>query len=493
MKKLISISASLLLAGASLVAVASPAHATSILGNYYLASSNTVGNPQTIVQLDPATLQPLSTPIATFAADNMISGLEVDATNGLAYAVTFGYSLSVPTQFWTIDIATGTATLVNAAVGSAPGVNDRNITDLALDPVTGVLYGRSDDGSSLVTFDKLTGAVTAFDTPVAGSMSSLAAGFGLAIDDQQNRIWTGRSGTSSNLTTFLGAASAQGVVSQIGRSLTGTFSANSSDFAPNGDLILWRLGNPARAGIISAASYAALSKDVSAGPSSTSTQFVTTTLANTFATDSDAFAVANVAPALSRTISYDANHGAGMISATVGSGALTVSAGTNYTRSGYTLSGWNTAANGSGTAVALGASYTPTQNETLYAQWVAVPVVSSPVAYAGPNFSAIQNRYVDSVLGGNLKLTGTQLSGVSKVQVAGKTVKIVSASDSQIELAIPAGTPGSAEMVITFAAGQMTWANAFTYVDPAVVKAAALKRIPAPAKKPAKAKPKSKK
>jgi predicted Co/Zn/Cd cation transporter (cation efflux family) len=48
-------------------------------------------------------------------------------------------------------------------------------------------------------------------------------------------------------------------------------------------------------------------------------------------------------------------------------------------------------------------------------------------------------------------------------------------------------------MVITFAAGQMTWANAFTYVDPAVVKAAALKRIPAPAKKPSKAKPKAKK
>jgi uncharacterized repeat protein (TIGR02543 family) len=189
------------------------------------------------------------------------------------------------------------------------------------------------------------------------------------------------------------------------------------------------------------------------------------------------------------TLTYDPNHGAGMISATVGAGALTVSSGTNYTRSGYTLAGWNTSVDGLGTAVALGASYTPTQNETLYAQWTAVPVApSAPAAssYAGPMFNAVQNRAVDSVLGGSIKLTGTRLSDVSKVELAGKTVKIVSASDSQIELVIPAGTPGAAELVFTLVAGHMTWSNAFTYVDPAVEKIKAANRIPKPAKPVAK-------
>ena len=38
-------------------------------------------------------------------------------------------------------------------------------------------------------------------------------------------------------------------------------------------------------------------------------------------------------------------------------------------RTGYTFTGWNTAANGSGTAYASGASYTADANVTLYAQW----------------------------------------------------------------------------------------------------------------------------
>lgn len=41
-------------------------------------------------------------------------------------------------------------------------------------------------------------------------------------------------------------------------------------------------------------------------------------------------------------------------------------------RSGYTFSGWNTAADGSGTPYAAGASYTANAATTLYAQWTAV-------------------------------------------------------------------------------------------------------------------------
>ncbi|MGD0055490.1 MAG: InlB B-repeat-containing protein, partial [Acidimicrobiales bacterium] len=46
--------------------------------------------------------------------------------------------------------------------------------------------------------------------------------------------------------------------------------------------------------------------------------------------------------------------------------ALTANA---FTRTGYTFAGWNTAANGTGTAYANDASYPFSASTTLYAQW----------------------------------------------------------------------------------------------------------------------------
>ena len=52
-----------------------------------------------------------------------------------------------------------------------------------------------------------------------------------------------------------------------------------------------------------------------------------------------------------------------------------------FTRTGYTFTGWNTAANGSGTAYAAGATFTMgAANVTLYAQWT---INSYTVTYSG--------------------------------------------------------------------------------------------------------------
>ncbi len=50
---------------------------------------------------------------------------------------------------------------------------------------------------------------------------------------------------------------------------------------------------------------------------------------------------------------------------------LTLSDQGSLVKSGYTFTGWNTAANGSGTSYAAGASYTANASATLYAQWTA--------------------------------------------------------------------------------------------------------------------------
>ena len=68
------------------------------------------------------------------------------------------------------------------------------------------------------------------------------------------------------------------------------------------------------------------------------------------------------------TISFNANGGTGsMPDQTLEPGVGTINSNT-FTRSGYTFTGWNTAANGSGTSYANGATYTGTST-TLYAQW----------------------------------------------------------------------------------------------------------------------------
>ena len=97
--------------------------------------------------------------------------------------------------------------------------------------------------------------------------------------------------------------------------------------------------------------------------------------------------------ALTYTVTFDANGGTGTMAPETGSApaALTANA---FTRTGYSFAGWNTAADGSGTAYADTASYPFSASVTLYAQWTALnwpqlsitgPASIGPCAYLGNN------------------------------------------------------------------------------------------------------------
>jgi uncharacterized repeat protein (TIGR02543 family) len=82
------------------------------------------------------------------------------------------------------------------------------------------------------------------------------------------------------------------------------------------------------------------------------------------------------------TVTYDAN-GATSGTAPIDSNSysynatVTVLGNTgNLAKAGYTFAGWNTAANGSGTSYAPGATFQITDNTTLYAQWTAIIAAS---------------------------------------------------------------------------------------------------------------------
>ena len=76
-----------------------------------------------------------------------------------------------------------------------------------------------------------------------------------------------------------------------------------------------------------------------------------------------------------KSVTFDANSGSGSMSAQSGSSSSALTSN-SFTRTGYTFSGWNTSADGSGTAYADGASYDFAANLTLYAQWDVVVAAS---------------------------------------------------------------------------------------------------------------------
>ena len=80
------------------------------------------------------------------------------------------------------------------------------------------------------------------------------------------------------------------------------------------------------------------------------------------------------------TVSYNGNgHNSGTAptTVTVDSGGSTTAAANPFTKTGSTFTGWNTAANGSGTSYAAGATISNiTSNITLYAQWQGNPTIT---------------------------------------------------------------------------------------------------------------------
>ncbi len=70
------------------------------------------------------------------------------------------------------------------------------------------------------------------------------------------------------------------------------------------------------------------------------------------------------------------------------SGSTVTVIGTVPSREGYTFTGWNTAADGSGTSYAGGDTFVITSHVVLYAQWASIHPISSDVFYVGYSTAA---------------------------------------------------------------------------------------------------------
>ena len=151
-----------------------------------------------------------------------------------------------------------------------------------------------------------------------------------------------------------------------------------------------------------------------------------TAIGNSNYNDSSASALSTlVTTANSYSISYNSNSADSGSTPTSGSyitgasGTLVSANSGNLARVGFTFTGWNTAANGSGTDYAAtgSATYSTAANVTLYAKWTAlVPTITSFVSTTLGTTSA---PYGDTVT-----ITGTNFSGATSVSVGATAVSV---------------------------------------------------------------------
>ncbi|MEY4296561.1 MAG: hypothetical protein RL016_407 [Actinomycetota bacterium] len=158
-----------------------------------------------------------------------------------------------------------------------------------------------------------------------------------------------------------------------------------------------------------------------------------------------------------QTVTYDANTGTGAIAASVANGARNLADGSALSRSGYTFAGWNTAANGTGTSIAGGASYTPSGNVTLYAQWNRIPTPAAPV-FTSPISVA--------PTGGVLNLTGANLANITSITIDDIPATVASSASGEVSVKLPTLAPGKYDITIKNADGGIRFIDGLVVPDP---------------------------
>ena len=160
------------------------------------------------------------------------------------------------------------------------------------------------------------------------------------------------------------------------------------------------------------------------------------------------------------TVTFDANGGSGSMSNQTASSSTALTTNT-LTRAGFTFAGWNTAADGSGTAYADGASFAFSVDDTLYAQWTSSTPVA-PAPYSGPIPVRLEEPRIPSGSPKANVLIGTRLSGITRGEVDGKEVVVSKAEDGRVELTLPGLEPGLYTIKYYSSSGQISHQDSLT-------------------------------
>ena len=302
----------------------------------------------------------------------------------------------------TMTIGTGRIQIANNSIllGASSGLIDTQTNNVALvDPP--VVTFNSNFGSTPTTSTQT--ASNNAQVPLNGSFSR--AGYTLA-GWTTNADGTGTSYSPTQTYTFSAAATLYAKwtanTNVVTYNVDGGSSVSNGSFATGGTLTL--PASPTKSGY----SFAGWFENASGGSALPSVYNPSATGAITL--------YARWTP-LSRTVTFDANGGSGSMTSQVSSSSALLSLNT-ISRSGFGFTGWNTAANGSGTTYAVDAIHPFTTSETLYAQWRILP--ATPVAEVViqiPVGAAIANAPVDLDIDGLKDQTGYTVTVYSTPQI----------------------------------------------------------------------------
>src|ERR1035437_8479771 len=125
------------------------------------------------------------------------------------------------------------------------------------------------------------------------------------------------------------------------------------------------------------------------------------------------------------TVTFNGNGSTGGSMANESASVATALSANAFTRTGYTFTGWNTAANATGTAYANGASYPFSASTTLYAQWSTVTGTITKIQSGDAGTSAIASGAAMTVLPANATLGDTVVVAVLGAGSTGQKVTSV--------------------------------------------------------------------
>lgn len=156
---------------------------------------------------------------------------------------------------------------------------------------------------------------------------------------------------------------------------------------------------------------------------------------------------------IQHTLTYSpngANTGTPPQAVTQAPGSVTLSQNAGLLqKGGYTFSGWNTRADGTGTRYAIGDVFSLNSDTTLYALWTPIPG-DDPIPAKKDTTPKVEklSSNVYGLSGGKMSISGTNLNGVVSILLDGKPIKIERQTDSEIFVLLPKMPAGEYELTV---------------------------------------------
>lgn len=178
------------------------------------------------------------------------------------------------------------------------------------------------------------------------------------------------------------------------------------------------------------------------------------------------------------TVAYNANGGSGSVSSqTKTYGTPLTLASSGFTRSLYTLSGWNTASDGGGTAYALGGTYEEEGPATMYAVWAPI-APTAPASITNTRDSDTRNTVTWT--NPSAVITTTQVLRSVDGGAYSAVATISGATTSYVDTATAANHSYAYKVSVSNASGTATSAaSSTTYNTPAAPTAVSAVRLDA--------------